>query len=46
MYQIVPWEYLITMLAPCLHDLSKREQVPEGTYRNLNSAFSEWTKGG
>ena len=30
--------------APCLHDLSKHDlqQVPEGAYRNLNSAFSEW----
>ena len=33
------------MLAPCLHDLSKDvlKQVPQGTYRNLNSALSEWT---
>ena len=33
------------MLAPCLRDLSKHDlkQVSEGTYWNLNSAFSEWT---
>ena len=34
------------MLALCLHDLSKHDlkQVPEGGYRNLNSAFSESTE--
>ena len=33
------------MLTSCLHDLSKHDlkQVSEGTYRNLNSAFSERT---
>ena len=36
------------MLAPCFHDLSKHnlKQVPEGAYRNLNSAFSEVIKTG
>ena len=34
------------MLAPCLPDLSKHDlkQVPEGGYRNLNSAFSKLTE--
>ena len=39
-------ELLYAMLAPCLRDLSKHnlKQVPEDGYRNLNSAFSEWTE--
>ena len=33
---------ILAILAPCLHDLSKLDpkHVPEGAYRNLDSAFS------